>query len=237
MISTSTADGRSESSRRLADQLARCSLTIARLFARGARLWCVAPGRTDHAMHVAVEFVHPVIVGKRALPASAILDPDPTARLRRVVDRGDIVVCIGPGDDPTLVDLTRRCPAWGVEIFWIGWGPTPPADSSAVRLWLDDDDNASVVRAYHLLWELTHVCFEQPDVLGSADEDLRTTCTVCADDLTLAEVAAVDPDKVVVRTASGVTTVDTTLIDPVAVGDLILVHAGTALRSLDGIRS
>lgn len=208
---------------------------MARLFASGARLWCVAPGRPDHALHVAVEFVHPVIVGKRALPASAILDADPTSRLRRLVRTGDMIVCIGPGDDPTLVDLTRRAPAWGVETFWIGWGPIPPPpESSAAPLWLVDDDDAAVVRAYHLFWELTHVCFEQPDILTPTDEDRAVSCAVCTDELILAEVAAVDATAAVVRTAVGTATVDTTLIDPLVVDDLVLIHAGVALRSLSG---
>ena len=33
----------------------------------------------EHARHVAVEFVHPVIMGKRALPAVAVADDDPVA--------------------------------------------------------------------------------------------------------------------------------------------------------------
>lgn len=234
MTTALTAEERSASAQRLADQLARGSLVMARRFSGGASLWCVAPQRLDDALHVAVEFVHPVIVGKRALPATAILDPDPTAKLRRVVAPDDMVLCIGPGDDPTLVDLARRGPAWGVEVFWIGWGPGPPAESSATPLWLDDGDGASVVRTYHLLWELAHVCFEQPDVLASTPDDIAVSCAVCADDLTLAEVAAVGGDRATVRTASGMATVDTTLIDPVGVGDLILVHAGAALRHLSG---
>ena len=47
---------------------------MAERFARGGRL--IAFGRTpaarSDARHVAVEFVHPVIVGKRALPAIAL---------------------------------------------------------------------------------------------------------------------------------------------------------------------
>src|ERR1700756_4874941 len=54
-----------------ADALARLCHRMAERFARGGRL--VALGRSPAARsdvrHVAVEFVHPVIVGKRALPA------------------------------------------------------------------------------------------------------------------------------------------------------------------------
>ena len=54
-----------------AERLARLCHRMAERFARGGRL--IASGRSpaarSDARHVAVEFVHPVIVGKRALPA------------------------------------------------------------------------------------------------------------------------------------------------------------------------
>ena len=56
-----------------AERLARLCGEMAERFARGGRLLAVAgtsQGWSD-ARHVAVEFVHPVIVGKRALPAIA----------------------------------------------------------------------------------------------------------------------------------------------------------------------
>ena len=43
---------------------------MAQRFLRGGRL--LAVGEESDARHVAVEFVHPVIVGKRALPALAL---------------------------------------------------------------------------------------------------------------------------------------------------------------------
>jgi hypothetical protein len=68
-----------------ASRLARLCHRMAERFARGGRL--VAFGRSPAARsdvrHVAVEFVHPVIVGKRALPAlggaaGSIWWPSPT---------------------------------------------------------------------------------------------------------------------------------------------------------------
>ena len=235
MTATPTVEDGAESPSRGAEDLARSALRIARRFSRGASLWSVAPARVDHARHVAVEFVHPVVVGKRALPAEALVDADPVADVRRRADPGDIVIGIGPGDDPTLIEIARRAPAWGVEMFWIGWGARPPGESSATPLWLADGDEVSIVRSYHLLWELTHVCFEQPDVLGSGD-DPPVSCAVCADDLSLAEVAEIEPGAAAVRMASGRGSVDTSLVGPVSVGDLLLVHAGVALRSLDEAR-
>ena len=58
---------------------------MAERFARGGRL--IAFGRTpaarSDARHVAVEFVHPVIVGKRALPALALAGEGGRARASR----------------------------------------------------------------------------------------------------------------------------------------------------------
>src|SRR4029077_9493426 len=54
-----------------ADRVSRCCHRIGGRFARGGRLICrgLSPAARSDVRHVAVEFVHPVIVGKRALPA------------------------------------------------------------------------------------------------------------------------------------------------------------------------
>ena len=56
-----------------ADRIARLCHQMSERFARGGRLLAVgrSPAARSDARHVAVEFVHPVIVGKRALPAVA----------------------------------------------------------------------------------------------------------------------------------------------------------------------
>ena len=63
----------------LGDDLARARSPSPGASRAGATMWCVAPVWPEHARHVAVEFVHPVIMGKRALPAVAVDDPDPVA--------------------------------------------------------------------------------------------------------------------------------------------------------------
>lgn len=55
------------------------ALWLARAFVDGRSLAVAAPGREDHAHHVAVEFVHPVITGTKALPATAVRDLDGAA--------------------------------------------------------------------------------------------------------------------------------------------------------------
>ena len=67
----------------LGDDLARAALGLARRFAAGATMWCLAPAWPEHARHVAVEFVHPVIVGKRALPAVSVDRPRSGRRAAR----------------------------------------------------------------------------------------------------------------------------------------------------------
>src|SRR5437660_67033 len=56
----------------VADDLARASLALARRFQAGGTMWCASPAWPFHAHHVAVAFVHPVIVGKRALAAVTV---------------------------------------------------------------------------------------------------------------------------------------------------------------------
>jgi hypothetical protein len=221
----------------LAADLAATALTLARRFAAGATLWCVAPLWEPHAQHVAVEFVHPVIVGKRALPAVALTGYDPVGAARMSVRPGDVLIAVAGADDPEVRSLMLRAPAWGAVTIWIGHGPRPPAGAADRVLWYDDCDPripaaGGFVLTYHLLWELTHVCFEHPGLLaepaGRADE----VCVTCADEGRIAEVIAAYDDTAVVRTASGVETVTTTLVGPLAADDLLVLHAGAAIGTL-----
>jgi len=85
---------------------------------------------------------------------------------------------------------------------------------------------------YHLLWELTHVCFEHSGLLKP--ECTEAVCVTCSDEGRLGEVVTASVDgQAAVRTARGVEDVVTTLIDPVAPGELVLVHAGTAISRVE----
>ena len=156
--------------RGLAEDLAAASLAMARRFAPGATLWCVAPSWEPHAHHMAVEFVHPVIMGKRALPAFALTGSDLVGRAGGAVRTGDILIAVAGGQDADVADLMRQAPAWGAASAWIGSGPRPPAGAADHVLWIDDPDpmapaTGRFVLLYHLLWELTHVCFEHSGLL------------------------------------------------------------------------
>jgi hypothetical protein len=226
--------------RDLGTDLASAALDLARQFAAGATMWCVGPHWTEHARHIAVEFVHPVIVGKRALPAVSVDAPDPIAALRTVSATGDVLAFLGRADTIGATALLRRAEAWGLTTVWIGAGPHPPAGVAHHVLWTDAPQadavryDGSVVRLYHLLWELTHVCFEHPGLVDPPADDAAPVCITCSDEGRPAEVLAVEPDGLAsVRSAAGTETVDTTLVAPVAIGDLVLVHAGTAIAVVE----
>ena len=84
---------------REAANLARACHAMARSFSRGGTLipFGTAAAATD-AAHAAVEFMHPVIVGKRALPAVAPSnDPTWTTTLARLARPDDIALAISHG--------------------------------------------------------------------------------------------------------------------------------------------
>jgi HupF/HypC family len=242
MSLTSTAAGPDAGLGGVADDLARASLALARRFSAGGTMWCASRAWPFHAHHVAVEFVHPVIVGKRALAAVTVPPgADVVATLRASVRPGDMVVALARADDEAVADAMRRGPAWGVETLWMGFGPRPAPGAADHVVWLDTDDELEaserLVRLYHMLWELTHVCFEHPgllkaDVVNSAAECTDEVCITCSDEGRLAEVISVEGDEALARTGEGVERIDTMLIDPPQPYDLVLVHAGSAISNV-----
>src|ERR1700753_3857308 len=222
---------------KLATDLAASAFTLAKRFAAGATMWSIAPSWEPHALHIAVEFVHPVIVGKRALPAVALTGPNLIDLVRVSVRPGDIVIGVGGAADPELCSVMRRSPAWGASTTWIGSGERPAAGAADHVLWLDAPDprvpaTGGFVLFYHLLWELTHVCFEHSGLLKPECTD--EVCVTCSDEGRMGEVVSPSADGMAaVRTARGVESVATALIDPVVAGDLVLVHAGTAISRIE----
>jgi D-sedoheptulose 7-phosphate isomerase len=135
---------------REAPRLAQASREMADRFLRGGRLLAFGRGpyATD-AQHVSVEFVHPVIVGKRALPAldlsiafrpwlEAILSVDDMAMaFRRARSRRAMTFALpGTQGDYAVAAHTQR-PFIHQEI---------------------------VEMLYHVLWETVHVFFEHREL-------------------------------------------------------------------------
>jgi hydrogenase maturation factor len=240
-----------------AEDLAAAALSLARRFADGATMWCVAPAWPSHARHVAVEFVHPVVVGTRALPAVSLDAATAVETVRALARPGDALLGVSTADDPVAHDLLARADAWGLTSVWLGAGPRPQtgADTPAARhvVWIDEADPAVAARSgqlvllYHLLWELTHVVFEHPGLLvpesgnGSGNENVGhregngdgTVCITCSDEGRVAEVRAVLADgRVEVLAAGQAEQIDGRLVEGLRPGDLVLVHAGVAVTTL-----
>ncbi len=85
-----------------AEALARLCHRMAERFARGGRLVAVglSPAARSDVRHVTVEFVHPVIVGKRALPAIGLTrDGGPLrGQIELVGEAADTVIAFGIGE-------------------------------------------------------------------------------------------------------------------------------------------
>ena len=221
----------------LGEDLAAAALSLARRISPGGALWCASPAWPHHAQHVAVEFVHPVIVGKRAVPAVALPSHELTTTARAHARPGDVLVVIGSADERAARDLLRRAPAWGLLTLWVGAGTRPPAGAADHVLWLPDDERAAhdgrFILLYHLLWELTHVCLEHAGVLEPPADCDGPVCVTCSDEGRLAEVVRADGATARVRTGNGVEDVDLSLVGDVAPDDLLVVHAGMAITRLE----
>jgi D-sedoheptulose 7-phosphate isomerase len=149
------------------ERVARLCHRMAERFARGGRLVAFgsSPAARSDVRHVAVEFVHPVIVGKRALPAIGLVGQGDEVRreVELVAEPDDIVLAFG-GDSVDeqagAVDALRRRGCLTVAFSRAGaeWELDPPGEDCFVRQELAET-------AYHLLWELVHVFFEHRGLL------------------------------------------------------------------------
>jgi len=178
---------------READRLAAACDEMARRFLAGGRLIAFGRGAAaTYAQHVSVEFVHPVIVGKRALPALD-LSAAFTCWLPSIVREMDVAMGFAPpdGDDAVagaLADARRR----GALTFALSgsqgdFALDPPSKDPFVAQEL-------VEILYHTLWETVHVFLEHRErgnenvgassflypFLGGGDQDLDAVTRLVA---------------------------------------------------------
>jgi D-sedoheptulose 7-phosphate isomerase len=143
--------------------LALACRDMAERFLSGGRLLALGRGpySTD-AQHVSVEFVHPVIVGKRALPAldlSALGQP----WLEAILRSDDIVFGFGPPEGyPEVWAALATARARGAMTFAL------PGPSGSYALQTDIKDpfihQELVEIFYHTLWETVHVFLEHREL-------------------------------------------------------------------------
>ena len=142
---------------------------MAERFARGGRLVALgsSPVARSDVRHVAVEFVHPVIVGKRALPAIGVAREGGSlvTKAELVLEPEDIAIAFaGDHDDGgevrAAVSLARARECLTIAFAPCGaeWELEPPSEDAFVRQEL-------VETLYHVLWELVHVFFEHRGLL------------------------------------------------------------------------
>jgi len=146
-------------------------------------------GPSTDAQHVAVEFVHPVIVGKRALPAISLTTDVATVtgvaaregmagifahQLRFLAEPADIALGLSTdGNCPSVLAGLEVSRALGLLTIALAGGDGGAiASSPAVdHLLLARSADPRIVKeiqvtTYHVLWELVHVFFEQPGLLA-----------------------------------------------------------------------
>jgi len=175
-----------------AELVARACHDMARRFARGGKLVVFGSGAaaTD-AQHLAVEFVHPVIVGKRAFPAlslgadvatlTGVASRDGVTevfarQLRLLADPDDIALGLSTDGRCELVcrglQAARQRGLLTVALVGGDGGAIARLELADHVLVARSDDPRVVkevhVTTYHVLWELVHVFFEHPGVLDPA---------------------------------------------------------------------
>jgi len=142
-----------------APRLAEACHEMSRRFLEGGRLLAFGngPAATD-AQHVSVEFVHPVIVGKRALPAIDV-GSEFEARLPVILQPEDIVMGFSfPTGDIAVERVLSIARERGALTFAlageVGDYPFAPPDEDPFVC----QEIFEVL--YHMLWETVHVYFE-----------------------------------------------------------------------------
>jgi D-sedoheptulose 7-phosphate isomerase len=172
-----------------AAEVARTCHAMAIRFHRNGKLVVFGNGgpSTD-AQHVAVEFVHPVIVGKRALPAVSLtadvatvtgvanragLDEIFAHQVRLLAEPPDIALGLSvDGNCANVRKGLEQARAIGMLTIAMlgGDGGAIAADGLADHVLIAATTDPRVIKEvhvtmYHILWELVHVFFEQPGVL------------------------------------------------------------------------
>jgi len=168
-----------------AEQIAQACWAMARRFHNGGRLLAFGNGAwaTD-AQHVSVEFVHPVIVGKRALPALALTNDSATmsivtgndsifARQLRVLARPqDIALGFSPdGNCENVVAALQEARRMGLLTLGLtgNEGGAMTQTTLDFRFVVPSHDPMVIQEThetlYHVLWELVHIFFEHEGLL------------------------------------------------------------------------
>lgn len=171
------------------DPVTAAASAMAERFEVGGRLFAfgVGPCAPD-AAHVTVEFVHPVIAGKRSVPAIDCSDalgawPVETVIRRRVgalARSGDVALGLASsGQEPALLAALDAARTYGLlTVVLSGGGGGRLAEGSlADHLLVARSTERPLIKeqqvtTYHLLWELVQVFIEGRDRSAAVPEQL-----------------------------------------------------------------
>jgi D-sedoheptulose 7-phosphate isomerase len=168
-----------------AGAVVRACLAMAVRFRRGGTLFTFGDGTAAaDAAHLAVEFVHPVVVGKPALPAVSLsgdaavlsgtaaghgLSDAYAARLAALPGPDDIVLGLASGAGAgVLRGLAAARERGALTVALTGGSGRSGSDADHVLAAASDDPRVvreTHVTLYHVLWELVHVFLEHPGPL------------------------------------------------------------------------
>ena len=148
-----------------ADAIASACQAMAQRFQQGGRMWVCGDGaqRSDVA-HVVVEFLHPVVTGKRALPAIALPDVHSGAAVKAFSvlggDNDIVMVLSAQALSPACRALVSAAQARGMYSIVMSGSDRAPTNANQ-RFVVESTDACMVQEThevlYHVLWELVHV--------------------------------------------------------------------------------
>ena len=170
------------------ERIAEACWAMARRFSQGGRLLAFGSGaQATDAQHVSVEFVHPVIVGKRALPALALTNDSATmsgmmakgntdtlfVRQIRILARAkDIAIGFSlDGNDLNVLEtlnVAKRMDLLTLNLTGCDGGLSKEIEID-YNFVIHSHDPFVIQEThetlYHVLWELVHIFFEHEGLL------------------------------------------------------------------------
>jgi len=170
------------------ERIAEACWAMARRFFQGGRLLAFGNGaQATDAQHVSVEFVHPVIVGKRALPALALTNDSATMsgmmakgntdslfvyQLQVLARSQDIAMGFSlNGNDANVLDALNLAKRMGLLTLCLTGSDGGLSKETEIDfVFVIQSHDPFVIQEthetlYHVLWELVHIFFEHEGLL------------------------------------------------------------------------
>lgn len=176
-----------------ADKISQACWAMAQRFHRGGRILVFGNGAaaTD-AQHVSVEFVHPVLVGKRALPALALTNDSAvmsgfvsspentnanfTKQIRLLGRPQDMTLGFSfDGNCKNVIEALVEARSLGLlTLGFAGGNGGKMLQIGLDYLFVVPEKDPFVIQEthetlYHVLWELVHIFFEHEGLLGNSN--------------------------------------------------------------------